>query len=235
MQEPGAGRGRPTRPRWRPALAAVLLAASVFGFGLFILLASPIGHSIYAKAVAPSAVRPATPVIPATRTGQGPTGAGTSPHRSQTVAYGRPIRLMIPRLGLSAAVERVGLTPSGAMAAPKSPTTVAWYKYGPRPGDSGNAVIAGHSGYRNGATAAFDDLPRLRAGDLVLVRDANGVLARFIVRGSRTFDRRAKPGGVFEDGSTTAPHLNLVTCTGAWNAAAGTHADRLVVYTDALL
>ena len=95
-------------------------------------------------------------------------------------------------------------------------------------------VIAGHSGYRNGATAAFDDLQKLRKGDLVFVKDAEGVLARFIVRASRTFDRRAKPAGVFEDGSTNGRHLNLVTCTGAWNAAAGTHADRLIVYTDAL-
>jgi len=154
-------------------------------------------------------------------------------HQSSTAVHGRPVRLMIPRLGLSAAVDRAGLTRSGAMAVPKSPSRVAWYKYGPRPGNAGNAVVAGHSGYRNGITAAFDNLPKLRKGDLVFVRDSKGLIAGFIVRRTRTFDRKAKPGGVFENGRKSGRHLNLVTCTGAWSAAAGTHAKRLVVYTDA--
>jgi hypothetical protein len=30
-------------------------------------------------------------------------------------------------------------------------------------------------------------------------------------------------------------HLNLITCTGSWDSAAGTHSKRLVVFADATL
>lgn len=220
------------RAFWRRAGATALLAGAVLGFGLFILLVSPIGHTIYARTVSASEERMTTPLKPDVAAEQQLIAAAL--RQSRTTTHARPIRLMIPRLGLSAAIERVGLTRSGAMAVPKSPMRVAWYKYGPRPGNSGNAVIAGHSGYRSGVTAAFDNLPRLRKGDLVFVKDAKGVLGVFIVRKTRTFSRTARPGGVFENGRRSGRHLNLVTCTGAWNAAAGTHAKRLVVYTDAL-
>ena len=146
--------------------------------------------------------------------------------------HARPVRLIIPKIGLNAAIEDVGLTADKAMAPPSGPDTVGWYKFGPRPGNRGSAVMDGHSGYADGRAAAFDDLASLRKGDLLFVEDAKGVLVRFVVRGSRVYDRDANASDVF--GRKEGRHLNLVTCTGAWDAAAGTHAQRLVVFTDAL-
>lgn len=204
-------------------MAAVLLAGSAVGFGLFLLLIiSPFVHSLFGRTVPHSAekrVRVAQKL------------RGDALPVSGRPRYGLPVRLTIPRLGVDAAVEKVGLTPDGAMGVPSSPDTVAWFKLGPRPGDKGSAVIDGHSGYASVA-AVFDDLPSLRKGDLLFVEDAKGVLVRFVVRKSRMFDRDANPSDVF--GRKDGRHLNLVTCTGAWDAAAGTHAQRLIVFTDAL-
>jgi LPXTG-site transpeptidase (sortase) family protein len=214
LRGPRAARRRAKQVARRRAIAAVLLAGSAVGFGLFLLLISPLGHSLFERTVPHSALRSA---------------ALAERGRAR---YGLPVRLTIPRLGVDAAVEDVGLTPDGAMGVPGSPGTVAWFKLGPRPGDKGSAVIDGHSGYGSGAAAVFDDLPSLRKGDLLFVEDGKGVLVRFVVRTSRMYDRDANASDVF--GRNEGRHLNLVTCTGAWDAAAGTHAQRLVVFTDAL-
>jgi len=47
---------------------------------------------------------------------------------------------------------------------PEGPTDVAWFDLGPRPGEAGSAVIAGHEGWRDGIVAAFDDLHELQKG-----------------------------------------------------------------------
>ena len=216
-----AARRRAKQVARRRAIAAVLLAGSAVGFGLFLLLIiSPFVHSLFGRTVPHSAE---------TRVAQKPRGDALP--ISGRARYGLPVRLTIPRLDVDAAVEKVGLTPDGAMGVPSSPGTVAWFKLGPRPGDKGSAVIDGHSGYASVA-AVFDDLPSLRKGDLLFVEDAKGALVRFVVRRSHLYDRDANAGDVF--GRKDGRHLNLVTCTGAWDAAAGTHAQRLVVFTDAL-
>lgn len=45
-------------------------------------------------------------------------------------------------IGVDASVVSVGITPDGEMDIPKDPAHVAWFKFGPRPGESGSAVIA---------------------------------------------------------------------------------------------
>lgn len=55
-----------------------------------------------------------------------------------------PLRLSLPRLRIDADVEQVGLAPDGAMDVPERFDTVGWYRLGARPGELGNAVLAGH-------------------------------------------------------------------------------------------
>ena len=106
------------------------------------------------------------------------------------------MRLVIPKIGLDAVVEYVGLTSSRDMASPSGPDTVGWYKFGARPGNRGSAVIDGHSGYADGRRAAFDDLAELKAGDKLYVKDARGKRITFIVRRTRLYARNASAAGV---------------------------------------
>ena len=211
-------------------MAAILLAGSAVGFGVFLLLVSPLGHSVFGRTTPHGAPLDAAESRTATRVER--TLHSVALPEAGITSIGLPVRLIIPRLGVNAAVEDVGLTPDGAMGVPASPGTVAWFKLGPRPGDKGSAVIDGHSGYKNGVSAVFDDLPSLRKGDLLFVKDAKGVLVQFVVRRSRMYDRNANASAVFA--GNEGRHLNLITCTGSWDAAAGTHAQRLVVFTDAV-
>ena len=141
------------------------------------------------------------------------------------------LRLKIPKINIDAAVRSVGLTPEGAMDAPKTPEDVAWFNLGPRPGEKGSAVISGHYGWKNNIPAVFDNLHKLRKGDKVYVEDKNGATIVFVVRELRTYGQNEDASDVFGSGDGKA-HLNLVTCTGTWNKAQKSYSNRLVVFTD---
>ena len=146
-------------------------------------------------------------------------------------AVGKPVRLKIPKINLDSTVEFVGLTPDGAMDVPKERTDVAWFELGPRPGEDGTAVIAGHYGQKNKKTSAFDNLYKLRQGDKVYVEDDKGTIITFVVRGNRRYDPQADASAVFGT-NTGSSHLNIVTCEGDWNKTSESYSTRLVVFTD---
>lgn len=142
-----------------------------------------------------------------------------------------PVRLMIPAIKIDAVIEQVGLTPEGRMDAPKGPTTVGWFLQGPRPGEEGSAVIAGHSGWKNNTPAVFDNLDTLRPGDTISVGDEKGMVTTFVVREVRNYKQYDESTDVFTSPDDKV-HLNLITCEGVWDAALENYPDRLVVFTD---
>lgn len=150
---------------------------------------------------------------------------------SELIGPGFPVHLKIPRINVDATIERVGLTSDGAMDIPKSPNDVAWYALGPRPGDSGSAVIAGHYGWKDGNGSVFDDLHTLRKGDNIYIKDDRGAMVSFVVRESRRYDSTADASNVFISSDGKA-HLNLITCEGVWNTVSEGYSKRLVVFTD---
>ncbi len=142
--------------------------------------------------------------------------------------YGLPVRLIIPKISVDARVSLMGLTSSGNMEAPSTNQDAGWYKYGPHPGNTGSAVIAGHLGV--GSKAVFTDLSLLEKGDTVSIKDDRGRTTSFVVRETRTYAYDTEPSEVFR--STTGVHLNLITCNGDYNIGQQTYSERLVVFTD---
>jgi LPXTG-site transpeptidase (sortase) family protein len=142
-----------------------------------------------------------------------------------------PVRLKIPSINVDTAIEYVGVTPKGAMATPSNIANVGWFDLGPRPGEMGNAVIAGHFDGENGEAGVFANLGKLKTGDKLYVEDSKGIATTFIVSGSHAYN----PGyadAVFS--GTNSAHLNLITCNGAWDEAKQSFSKRLVVFTDAV-
>lgn len=141
------------------------------------------------------------------------------------------MHLQIPTIKVDTGIENAGLTTTGEMAVPKGPVDAAWFDQGPRPGEVGSAVIAGHSGWKDNIPAVFDNLYKLRKGDKVYVSDGKGVTTTFVVREIRTYDPKADATGVFSshDGKV---HLNLITCAGTWDTVLKSSSERLVVFTD---
>ena len=150
---------------------------------------------------------------------------------SQT-APGLPIYLKIPKINVNAVIKQVGLTPNGAMDVPKGPDSVAWLKLGPHPGDNGSAVIAGHYGrWKDGRGSVFDNLNKLKKGDVLSVKDENDMITSFVVREIRKYDPKAYATEVFSSNDGKS-HLNLITCGGVWNIFSKSYSQRLVVFTD---
>jgi LPXTG-site transpeptidase (sortase) family protein len=142
-----------------------------------------------------------------------------------------PISLKIPKIGVDAAIEYVGTAKNGAVGVPKGPVNVAWFKESAIPGTTGIAVIDGHSGWKDGIHAVFDDLHKLKVGDKVFVTDKSGLTITFVVRKIKKYDTKADASDLLNSTDGLA-HLNLITCAGVWNAEAKTHSERMIVFTD---
>ena len=145
---------------------------------------------------------------------------------------GLPIRLVIPKINVDTDVKYVGLDAKGAMDMPKTSDEVAWYKFGPRPGENGSAVIAGHYGFwKSGQGSVFDNLNKLRKGDKLYIEDEKGAIITFVVSALKRYNSNADASDVFNSSDDKA-HLNLITCEGIWDATKQTYSDRLVIFTD---
>jgi LPXTG-site transpeptidase (sortase) family protein len=154
-----------------------------------------------------------------------------SPAQSKTsdVKYGLPVRLTIPTINVDAHILYMGLTAAGDMDVPADLENVGWYKYGPHPGDTGSAVIAGHlEGVKD--LGVFIDLGKLHKGDDISVLDDKGVTTKFVVSGLKAYPQKDRPNEIFH--SDAGSHLNLITCTGIWNNTTKRYSQRLVVFAD---
>lgn len=145
---------------------------------------------------------------------------------------GSPVRLKIPKLNVDAPISPVGMTPDGEMQSPSGAKNVGWFQLGVLPGDTGSAVMAGHSGrWANGEGSVFDNLYKLRAGDSIFVEDGKGASTTFVVQASRSYDPKANAADVFNPNDGKA-HLDLITCEGTWDEASKSYSKRLVVFAD---
>ena len=150
---------------------------------------------------------------------------------AEAESFGVPMRITISSIAVDAAIEKVSLAKDGSMDVPKHPLDVAWYEPGPRPGEAGSAAIAGHVDDERGAAAVFANLHKVKPGDTIVVNDEKGAPTSFVVRESRKLAAAADATEVFTSKDGKA-HLNLITCTGAWDARARQYAERLVVFAD---
>lgn len=138
-----------------------------------------------------------------------------------------PTTVDIPAIGVHSDLERLHLDADGTLQAPASFARAGWYADGPTPGGPGPAVIAGHVDSRSGP-AVFFRLDRLRPGDEIRVRRRDGRTAVFVVT-----DLERYPKARFPDeevyAPTPGPELRLITCSGAFDRAAGHYVDNTVV------
>ncbi|MGZ3609600.1 MAG: class F sortase [Ktedonobacteraceae bacterium] len=160
-----------------------------------------------------------------------PTTAVTSTS-TPTPRLAIPVRLVIPRIGVNAPIENVGITASGDLATPKQNPWdgVGWYSNGPRPGEEGSAVINGHLDRPGGFPAVFWNLRYLQVGDTIMVVNSQGKTMHFRVLSIASYSPQAAPvQSIF--GTTGGIYLNLITCAGTWIPSEHQTTQRLVVYT----
>ena len=166
---------------------------------------------------------------PLAQQARAPAGAVAAPPRPigpATVA--RPVSLSIPVIGVHTHLIRLGLTAQGTLQVPASTAVAGWYTGGPRPGQTGSAVIAGHIDSYLGP-GVFFRLRLLRPGDHVYVRQAGGTLAVFRVYAEHSYPKDHFPTQKVY-GPAPDPELRLITCGGTFNPATGSYLNNVVVY-----
>ena len=139
-----------------------------------------------------------------------------------------PVRIDIPRIGVTSSLDRLGRAADKTVEVPTRWEVAGWYAAGTRPGDPGSAVILGHVDSKRGP-AVFFRLRELRKGDEIAVGRADGSTIRFAVERVAQYDKQRFPTDeVYYP--TLTPALRLVTCGGEFDPAAGSYRDNVIAF-----
>lgn len=158
-----------------------------------------------------------------------PVPDSTSIHGQPEVAL--PVRVDIPKIGVSAPVDELGTQKNGEMAVPADFARTGWFNGVERPGQVGSSVIVGHYDSHTGP-AVFFKLPQLSPGDEVLVARADGSTVRFVVERIEQYKKRDFPT-IAVYAPTGRPTLRLITCGGTFDKKQRHYRDNVVVYASA--
>jgi sortase (surface protein transpeptidase) len=139
-------------------------------------------------------------------------------------ATGGTVRL--PKLGVSAPIFKVGVDTNSEMVVPRNAHDVAWLDQGQFPGDTQNAVLAGHIRW-SGVPGSFGRIQQMAPGDVVVV-ELNGKKWEFQVQWTCLFDYNTDLAAKIM-GYTEVPSITLISCGGVFSQAAGTHNKRVAV------
>ncbi len=142
-------------------------------------------------------------------------------------AVARPDWLVIPAIGVSTNLIKLGLTAEHALQVPPTAAIAGWYTKSPRPGGLGAAIIAGHIDSRLGP-GVFYRLRDLRRGQYIYVILANHTVAVFEVTGKRMYSKSSFPDSVIY-GPVPDAELRLITCGGTFDYATGSYLSNVVV------
>jgi sortase (surface protein transpeptidase) len=165
------------------------------------------------------AVAPATPDLDLSAS---PTAAPSS--------VGVPTRIDIPSIGVHAFIVPLGLGPGGVIEVPDNFVQAGWYSGGPRPGDSGPAVILGHVDSFSGP-AVFFELKDLQAGATIMVTSSTGTQA-FVVDSVEKYAKTDFPTEAVY-GPVSDRALRLVTCGGQFDETKHSYLSNVIVFATA--
>jgi sortase (surface protein transpeptidase) len=139
-----------------------------------------------------------------------------------------PVALTIPVLGIeSAPIVDVGVAEDGELEIPGA-DAVGWYRFGPRPGEAGSAVLAAHIAF-NRTPGVFRYLVDTSVGDRFSVEFEDGSSQTYEIVEEAQYDKQELPfDRVFaKDG---LPVVTLITCGGEFNRSLRSYEDNIVAY-----
>lgn len=235
---------RESERKKRRLLSNILLAASIllFVMGSYSLLEAYVirPRTDYVAPPTPAPTLPPTPVptLP-------PDAAQTPAPTIEPTPYNlKPARISFTTLEQVCEIQPVGYVDpktkeevlpqdmepgkSYAMGTVDSNIIAAWFKYGPSPGDRGNAILDGHNRWKN-KYGVFNDLIKLKPGDEIVIEMDDGSYTYWYVHEVNRFERDEVPPEVMEFRWGEEPMLTLITCTGTFDYKVGTHTHRCVV------
>ncbi|MBC2037309.1 class F sortase [Listeria booriae] len=123
-------------------------------------------------------------------------------------------------------VRPVGTDKEGRMEVPDGIDAVYWYKYGPSPGDKGNAIIAGHRDW-GGELGLFKYLEDISVGEKVSIVYADNEKKTFEVKSKKSYAFKDFPQELMD--TTKGNKVTLISCTGSFDRSQDGYQNREVV------
>jgi len=202
------------------AILALTLGAGLFGAGLFVACGSE-------SAMDDPPPTGADPAQGSTRVATTPTPTDTAtpsptPTATPTPYDGLVARMRIPRFGVDAPVEAIGLLPTNQLDVPKDPLNVGWYYIYDKPGWGGNAVFSAHVDYWPNIRGPFYNLKDLEPGDQVVVVMEDGTEYVYEVFRKERYHVSNIPMGELIDAPEKPDGeewITIITCGGEFRAS----------------
>lgn len=140
-----------------------------------------------------------------------------------------PVSLRIPSIGIEADFEKpLGVGSNHEIEVTESYETVAYYKYGPVPGEIGPAVVLGHVDSYQGPAVLYS-LGQVKVGEEIEIEREDGSVAVFVVESLERHEQAGFPTReVYSDLDYAG--LRLITCTGVYNRGAQRYSHNLIVF-----
>lgn len=142
-----------------------------------------------------------------------------------------PKSIDIPEIDATSSLIETGLNSDNTIETPPvtSPSQASWYRFSPRPGATGPAVVLGHVD-GNGQRGVFYRLRELTPASLIVIEREDGSLVSFEVYKNVTVPKNQFPTDEVY-GDTIEPEIRLITCGGAFgNAEPGHYDNNVIVY-----
>ncbi len=217
---------------------AVVVASSAYGYVPAAAGGSKIGASRSATAQQPAdqataGAKRQNDLSGTPRSQQGP-GPAETPADAALVArlaaqrQREPAFVRIPSIHTTSSLINLGLTSDGVLEVPQDYLQAGWYQKGPRPGDPGPAVIAGHLDSKIGP-GIFSRLTEVKPGDPIEITRVDGTLIHFVVTRVDQYPKRAFPTRQVY-GKTDRSELRIITCGGSFDRGKGSYNDNIVVF-----
>ncbi len=219
------GRGR-RRPFGRAGLATVGAVLALLAIAS--LVANPEWSGGQRPVLSPAAdaaiLKPARPVPGPPPSAPATTVASPAPENWT------PNAIRVPKIGVDASIDSMGVDDKNVLQVPGDPTRVGWWSGGSQPGQVGPSVLVGHVDWNHGP-AVFYRLRELEPGDEIQVDRADGTTARFVVERLESHAKARFPTDEVY-GDTPASTLRLVTCFGTFDRSAHSYLDNLIVFAN---
>lgn len=150
---------------------------------------------------------------------------------SYAVSPTQPRILSIPKLSVKARVLSLGVKPNNELQTPNNIYDTGWYQNSAKPGDAGGAILI--DGHVHGPTipGVFANLKTLVAGDAIKLERGDGKTYNF-----KVVKVEAYPADKLDMAAALTSivpgklGLNLITCTGPFDASRTQYEQRLIVF-----
>lgn len=139
-----------------------------------------------------------------------------------------PKYIDLPTISAEGFIQKAGIDQNNQIAVPNNIYMAAWFNKSSQPGKPGLSIIDGHVNGRVN-DGIFKKLTSLKVGDTYAVELGNGSIKKFKVIKLDTVDTADAVNVLFSQDPTVVSQLNLITCTGTFDAPTHSYNKRLIV------